>query len=115
MSPTSVFQRQELFAEDKRRLLVTLAQVVHRARQIIQGMRVQEALESVRLDVRILVVVEIVRDVSLSVRAVVLVEPFSRSVSWEATPSSVSQGAGAGRADVEAHGVHGRVSQGMKR
>lgn len=82
MSPTSVFQK--LFVEDKRRLLVTLAQVIHRARQIFQSMRVQEALESVRLDIGILVVVEIVRDVSLSVRAIVLVEPFSRSVSWDA-------------------------------
>jgi hypothetical protein len=53
------------------------SQIFHRAQQILHSMRVKEVLEGLRLHVRVLFVVQIVRDVRLSVGAVVLVEPGS--------------------------------------
>jgi hypothetical protein len=61
--------------------LLPFTQVVHSARQILQGMVAEEVLESLGLHVGVLLVVKITGDVSLSVDAVILVEPVSRIVS----------------------------------
>lgn len=63
-----------LTQDNTTRHLLTLCQILHRARQLLQSMRVEKVLESLRLDLWVLPVVESIRDMRLPIEKVILVE-----------------------------------------
>lgn len=55
---------------------IAFAKILHRDWQISQRMGLQEILECLRLHLRILLVVKIADNISLSISAIVLIESF---------------------------------------